>query len=122
MHKLDPQVAQYLETVRSRPPAYLLSIEKLREELDKLRDHYPPEPVEKIDDIDIPGPAGKIPHIDPYVRFGPCGACTRAASLRQDSHRRTWGIETGNCRSIRNRDAGRGRPNDDKGIGRNHEL
>jgi acetyl esterase len=59
--KLDPQVAQYLNTVRSRPPAHLLSIETLRGEIDKIGDHYPPEPVGKIEDVDMPSPSGNIP-------------------------------------------------------------
>ena len=58
---MDPQVAEYLRTVRSLPPAHLLPIEQLRKDIDRLRDFYPPEPVEKITNIDIPGPAGKIP-------------------------------------------------------------
>ena len=59
--RLDPQVAEYLRIVRSLPPAHLLSIEQLRKDIDKLRSLYPPEPVEKITNIDIPGPAGNIP-------------------------------------------------------------
>jgi len=58
---MDPQVAEYLRTVRSHPSAHLHSIEKLRLDLDKLRDYYPPEPVKKIDNINIAGPAGNIP-------------------------------------------------------------
>ena len=58
---MDPEVAEYLKMVRSHPPAYLLSIQDLRRELDKLIDHYPPQPVKKIDNINITGPAGDIP-------------------------------------------------------------
>lgn len=59
--RLDPEVAGYLKHVRSRPPAHLLSIEELRRDIDKLCDTYPPGPVGNIEDIEIPGPAGKIP-------------------------------------------------------------
>lgn len=60
MAYIDPQVAQYLSIVRSRPPAHLLSIEELRKDIDKIRDYYPPEPVNKIEDRNIPGPEGNI--------------------------------------------------------------
>lgn len=57
---LDPEVKQYLKLVRSRPPAHLLSIEELRHDIDSIKKHYPPEPVKKIEEIAITGPAGKI--------------------------------------------------------------
>lgn len=57
---LDPEVAEYLRIVRSRPPAHLLSIAQLRRDIDRLRDHYTPEPAGKIEDVRIPGPAGSI--------------------------------------------------------------
>ena len=57
---LDPQVAQYLKAVRSRPPAYLLSVEELRRDIDQIKKYYPPEPVKNIKDILINGPDGKI--------------------------------------------------------------
>lgn len=60
MGRLCPEVARYLKAVRSRPPAYLLSIKELRRDIDKLRDFYPPEDVHKIEDRSIPGPAGNI--------------------------------------------------------------
>lgn len=58
---LDPEVAAYLKHVRSRPPVHLLSIEELRRDIDKLRDAYPPKPVGKVENTEIPGPGGKIP-------------------------------------------------------------
>lgn len=58
---IDPQVAEYLDAVRAKPPAYLRSIEELRKDIDKIRDFYPPETVKNIENMDIPGPAGKIP-------------------------------------------------------------
>jgi acetyl esterase len=67
--RLDPEVAKYLEHVRSMPPAHLLSISELRRDIDKLRDFYPPEPVEKIEDIKAPGPAGEIP-VRAYIPKG----------------------------------------------------
>ena len=60
LRRLCPEVAEYLKAVRSRPPAHLLSIKELRRDIDKLRDFYPPEPVHKVEDRDIPGLAGKI--------------------------------------------------------------
>lgn len=59
--RLDPEVAKYLKHVRARPPAHTLSIEELRRDIDQLRNVYPPKPVGKIENIEIPGPAGKIP-------------------------------------------------------------
>ena len=60
MKNLSPEVARYLKAVRARPPAHTLSIKELRRDIDRLRDFYPPEPVHKIEDRDIPGPAGNI--------------------------------------------------------------
>ena len=60
MENLHPEVAKYLKAVRSRPPAYMLSIKELRRDIDRLRIFYPPEHVHKIEDRDIPGPAGDI--------------------------------------------------------------
>lgn len=60
MKNLHPDVAKYLQVVRSRPSAHTLSIEELRRDIDKLRDVYSPEPVHKIEDRCIPGPAGNI--------------------------------------------------------------
>lgn len=58
---LDTEVAGYLRHVRSRPPAHLLSIAELRRDIDRLKDFYPPRPVGAVENIEIPGPAGKIP-------------------------------------------------------------
>lgn len=58
---IDPEVAKYLKIVRSRPPVYRLSIEQLRKDIEGLREHYPPEPVKRVENISIPGPAGDIP-------------------------------------------------------------
>jgi acetyl esterase len=60
MKKLCPEIAGYLKAVRSRPPAHTLSIKELRRDIDKLRDFYPPEPVKRIEDRNIPGTAGDI--------------------------------------------------------------
>lgn len=60
MKNLCPEIAKYLKTVRSRPPAHTLSIKQLRKDIDRLRIFYPPQPVHKIEDKYIPGPAGNI--------------------------------------------------------------
>jgi len=60
MDMIDPQVKQYLKLVRSKPPAYLLSIKELRRDIDKIKKYYPPESVKSIKNILIDGPAGKI--------------------------------------------------------------
>lgn len=60
MKNLHPEVAGYLKSVRSKPPAHTLSINELRRDIDRLRDLYPPRPVHKIEDRKIPSPAGDI--------------------------------------------------------------
>lgn len=59
--RLDPEVAEYIKSVRSRPPAHGLPVEKLRKDLDRLSVIYPPEEVAQTRDFSIPGPSCEIP-------------------------------------------------------------
>lgn len=58
---LDPEVAEYLKLVRSRPPVHFLSIDELRVDIVKATAHYKLEPLENIEDRNIQGPAGNVP-------------------------------------------------------------
>ncbi len=63
MAELDPQVEALLETAESMglPPIYALSTESARDQLADLFAAGEGEPVDRVEDFSIPGPAGAIP-------------------------------------------------------------
>ncbi len=60
---LDPIVRSLLDVIASQAPAPLTSMtpQKAREMFESLRLPLPGEPVARVDDLRIPGPAGEIP-------------------------------------------------------------